>query len=581
MAGISSRLLRAFARLRWRLLVNGLKSGGRRGDLEQVSRWLATALPVLLAIVMTPVVLAMTAGGALAGYMLGRSPEASATVALVLVFLLIVPLVWLMIRPLLPGDSRGIEGGELPRLLPVPAAFFLRLELAGILLDPMMVLFTPGVLLIAAGAAAAGRFALAGFTLFAAVALLAALAGIGATVALGARFLLRDRRRGEVVTLVVILVLSTAGLLPQLFLPHEPRTPMSSRPSSPDWRFNRTRQPNAVRPPVDVETLKPAFVRLLPSGLFGVALGKAARGDWAAAFARLAALGSLATVTVAITARLHRRLIETPAGSGGTARTASRTAARRRLPLVAPATAAVAAATLRAVLRTVRGRMLLLSPPAFAVLFGLLATRQSHGGVGFLVAPYGAAAFVTLLAVTAVQSIASNQFAIAGRGLVIELLLPLSPRAMVRGRALAFLAASTACLALAVMPLAVVLHSLPAWFFPTLFAGGLAVHLSLTATVAALAAVLPKTADLSAMGKAGNPHPAANLLTLLASMIAVIPPVAWTMLAARVLGNGWLAPVLVTGWAGVCAAGGLALLPMAERLVTSRRENLALIAAGR
>jgi len=68
---------------------------------------------------------------------------------------------------------------------------------------------------------------------------------------------------------------------------------------------------------------------------------------------------------------------------------------------------------------------------------------------------------------------------------------------------------------------------------------------------------------------------------LLASMIAVIPPVAWTMLAARVLGNGWLAPVLVTGWAGVCAAGGLALLPMAERLVTSRRENLALIAAGR
>jgi hypothetical protein len=567
---VNGRLLRAFIRLRWRLLVNGLRSGSRRGVLEEASRWLQAAVPILFAILAVPVVLAMAAGGVIAGIFLARSQDAAIVTAVVLAMALTVPLLWVVLRPLLPGGDGASGREDLPRILPVPMRFLRHFELMRVLMDPIVLLFVPAVLLVPVGTALAGRLVLAVMALVASVSLVALLAAGGGVVALAVRLLLRDRRRGEVVTLIVFLLLSVVGFLPQVMMTdphHQARLP---------GRGAEPRNLNAGA----VESKLPGFLQVLPSGLYGLALGLAAEGAWWQASVRVAALAGMAVAAYGAAIPLHRRLLTTPV-RGAARRTTQSQATSQRIPFVQAPTAAVAAGTVRLLLRTVRGRMLLLSPPVVGLLLAVMASRMTGPGMTIFASPLGAAILLAVVSVISVQALASNQFAIASGGLVFELLLPLSVRSMVRGRALGFLGVGATCLLLGQVPLVLLLRGLSAPVWLAIVLGALSVQLALLPVAAVLGALFPKTVDLAVLGHAGKPHPAASALTMMASSAAAVVPLGLGFVAVRVLSHPWLAPVLVGAWVGVCLGVSWVLLPVAERFVAARRENLALVAMGR
>ncbi|HNX49471.1 MAG TPA: hypothetical protein PKL08_04860, partial [Thermoanaerobaculaceae bacterium] len=511
------------------------------------------------------------AGGVLAGIALSRSPEAAAVTGALLAAVLAIPVLWLVLRPLLPGEAGADGREELPRILPIPSRFLRHFELVRVLLDPIVLVFSPGVLLVPLGALVAGRVALAGLALVAGVAFVALLAAGGAVVALGVRLLLRDRRRGEVATLLFLLLLSTVGLLPQLFLSE--RQAGSGAPSAAAAGHQEVI-------PEKADARIPTFLLVLPSGLYGLALGNGAEGAWWQAARRVAGLAGLAAGAYLIAAPLHRRLLTTPA-RGDAPRLTRSVATRHRIPFLDDATAAVAGVTLRMLLRTVRGRMLLLSPLLLGVVFALMASRAANPGMALFATPLGVAILLAVMPLVSVQVLASNQFAIGSGGLVLELLLPVPVRAMVRGRAIAFLVVGTTCVLVGQVPVLLLLRgpAPPLWW--AILLATVSVELLLAPVVGALAAVFPKTADLAALGHAGNPHPAASALTMLAGGGASLVPVGLGIIAVRLLSRPWLAPALMVVWACACLGLARLLLPVVERLVAARRENLGLVAVGR
>jgi hypothetical protein len=96
-----------------------------------------------------------------------------------------------------------------------------------------------------------------------------------------------------------------------------------------------------------------------------------------------------------------------------------------------------------------------------------------------------------------------------------------------------------------------------------------------------LSAVFPKVADLSRMGKDGNPQPIAGFVAFLAVPLLLIPPgltAAATLLVAK--------SVLLTAagalvWLGIGMAIYMVSMRSLVGLFERRRENLLLVATGR
>ena len=98
---------------------------------------------------------------------------------------------------------------------------------------------------------------------------------------------------------------------------------------------------------------------------------------------------------------------------------------------------------------------------------------------------------------------------------------------------------------------------------------------------AILSALLPKTMDIGRIGQAGKPHPAASFLGVLCILAGAMPAAALVLGALLLFESPALALLLVALWAGVAAALSLPFFRLAESLLARRRENLALVAAGR
>jgi hypothetical protein len=240
-------------------------------------------------------------------------------------------------------------------------------------------------------------------------------------------------------------------------------------------------------------------------------------------------------------------------------------------------TAAVATVQVRTTLRTVRGRTGLIMAPLLAAFFVISFSRPAgRHSLDLLGSPLAITVVVVLVSLQSLTALSSNQFASDGRGLPLLFLQPLAVRTLVRGKALGIGALQLACMLLAMLPVAVLGPPANLSFWLAAIPGGLAALALLAPVSAASSALFPKQVDLSRWGRASNPHATAAVVNFLASGLAVAPLVVAEVVVSGLLHRPWLAPLLMAGWLLVAGVAAVLVLPLVERIVGGRRENLAL-----
>jgi hypothetical protein len=174
----------------------------------------------------------------------------------------------------------------------------------------------------------------------------------------------------------------------------------------------------------------------------------------------------------------------------------------------------------------------------------------------------------------------TDQFAVDRAGLTLTFLGPARASEIVTGKAIGALAVFGIPLGLGTIA-AVAIHPRGS---PLVWIGALmcivAAYLASSPVEAALAAWFPAPFDLSRL-KAGNPHPLASLLGMLAAVLAYATCggifAATLALTRRPLAGIAAATVVLAIAAGIARLGW----PLAAEALEARRENLAMIAQGR
>jgi len=568
---MTAAAVRALAWLQWRLAVNGLRGGRRRDTLERASRWLDVLTPVVMAVLAVPMVLLLVVLGGIVGFVLARGGSGSGTVETVVSVVLVFPLVLVTLRPIFRAGRGYLERSDLVRLLPIPRSLLFNLEFVRAAADPAVLLFVPALLAVPCGALAGGAGSLALAALVAGVVFLFVLVALGGLVVVAAQLFLRDRRRAEAAALILAVGVMALNFLPQLIGRERPARRVSAAPSAGLSHGAPGQVPDKV--------VLPAGLRVLPSSVYAAALGRAASGEWRGSAGGLGVLVLVAAGCYGLAAPLQRRLLETPARSSRRVRAVRQ--GTWALPFVSRATAAVAAVQVRTILRTVRGRWGLIAPPLFGVFFAFAFSRPSgRHSPDLFGSPLVMTIFVVFIALQSLAALSANQFASDGRGLPMLFLQPLAARSLVRGKALGIGVLQVVCMVLGLLPVAVLVRPAHPSVWLAVFLGGLAAMVVLAPVAAALSAAFPKRVDLSHWGRSSNPHATAGLVSFLASALAAGPPVGSVLLSSGVLHRPWVAPVLMLGWLAIAGAVAWLMLPVAERILVNRRENLALVVLG-
>ena len=561
------RTLRAFAWLRWRVLINSLERRGSRDVIERFSVAFEQLAPAIAALVMLPSGVALAAAGALAGWTLGRG-DAGVAFALIR-FALLAACVLTFIGPiLLPGSERTNAVRLL--LLPIPRHVLYLAQSISALTDPWVLLAAAIVIALPLGVASAGNLPVAAMAAAAGLLLLVALVGITQLVTSTVYLIVRDRRRAELMTLLVVVFLPLIGMLPGLLGSERHR---GSRP--------------AVERPHQ-QTDAPRLWSELERRAFAAAPSEIYTRSLRAADANVpAALGSLGTLVVTAVA-LHglallafARVLSSP-GSVGGSRTVSTKSSGWRIPGSSAASSAVALNQLRLALRTPRGRATLLSP---IVVVGLFAVMMVRGRSGMDLGPLkfesglGLASFAAFVSLMSILPLAMNQFAIDRAGLTLAMLSPLETSALLRGKAIgnALIAAIPAGICLLAAGILFPSGDPLLWLCIPLTL--VSAYLLVSPAAAILSAIFPRPVDLNSIGRNSNAHGAAGLLGMLCFLTAAAPGMAIALVTSRGLDRPTLAPLALLVWTGICFAISLGLFRAAEAVFDRRRENLGLTAA--
>jgi len=608
------RYLRAMAWLRWRVMLNSARPSRKRDVLEQLSRLGAVLTPILLALLLVPSALVLGVAGFVGGRAMAGDPFQATLVTSIARVLLALSFAAVLLAPLV----RTIQGAHIGlvrlMLLPIPRRMLHLTEYVSGLTDPWVAVFVPGIVMLPLGLLAGGAVRPAVVAGLAAVAVLAALAGLGSACSFAALLVFRNRRRAEVVTLVVFLMISTLGFVPALLdrlVFHPDRVEVGEAAAETEVGEAGRDETPATTPdagggehedgPADGPAARDArrevrrvelrsavsriergflWVRWVPSELFGVGVARAVGGRFGSASLHLLGLSLAAALLYGTSERLYRRLVETPeSGSGPGA--GSGEVRSLSLPWVRPTTAAIASTVFRTALRTVRGKMAVFFTPAVvAFLWFVLGRELVEKWPGLAIGPFlllGGAA----LSFLSLQPILHNQFAVDGAGLTLQFLVPVSDREIAVGKILGngLLAVLTTSLC-ALIALALSRQGHLVYWVSMVFVCS-AGFVLLAPLCTLLSAVLPKSADLSRMGKAGNPHPIAGLAGALLTPLTLLPPLGLFALGMFLARSPWLTLVLTGGWLGVAAVVALPLVRAAAGAVSKRRENLLLVAAGR
>jgi len=576
------RFFRALAWLRWRLFLNTLRKTRRRDSLERASRVFQVVAPVLFFLFLVPGALVLAILAVVGGWVLGTPGGQHGPVLITMRIFLAVACAVMLLAPLL----RAVQGStpNLSRflLLPIPRGSFYLCEAMASFGDPWLAVQTPGILLLPVGILAAGRPGAAALALAAGVALLGMLTGLGALASSFAYLLFRNRRRAELISVVLMILLSVAGMLPGLLSISDSGKRHSAVRIRAEARTDRNRSADG-KVGWSGEVL-PVWALAFPPELYVRSLGLGADRRSPAGLIPLALLAAMAAGIHGAAWKIYGRLLDTPEIGAGPRRGEKSRLRWVRAPGLSPAASAVALVHVRMALRTVQGKIQFWMTPLIVLALGALWSRQPGAVLpaSFPIPPGVLLAFAgVVLSCVTLEGVILNQFAVDRAGLTLQFLAPISDRDLVRGKAAggAFLAGSRALLCF--VAAAVVAPGRPILLWPGALLAGCAVYILLAPAGAILSMLLPKAADMNRIGQAGKPHPIASILGFLVILTAAGPAVALALVAVLLLKSAAAALALLTGWALLCALISIPLYRVAEKLLARRRENLALVAQGR
>jgi hypothetical protein len=568
------RFLKAFAWLRWRLLAGSLRGGRRRDTVELLSR--ATELAVKVLLFLMPLGAALLLGflGFAGGLVLARGSASSAAMLLAARIILLAVFLMLLLIPLSAATHSGVTGYNRLLLLPISRRALHLVEVLASLADPWVVFALPGIVLFALGLMIGGRVNVSIIALASGLGIIAVLASLGSLISFLLSWLMRGRRRGEIFTLVFVLVISLVGLVPVFLVDN-----LESRKRESRTEGRRRERITAEQ----IDRALPVWSRVIPSELYGHTIRLGLDGRWGMAWLGVGGLLVEAAALYAISSAAHRKLIESTE-SGGGRRMAAAQGREFRLPGLTPAASAVAIAQARTAWRSVRGRLIVFMTGPLLALLGILPRRVQEdfpGGRFFVSEGYALLGVGIIFSLYALQAFSMNQFASDRAGLTLQFLAPISDVDLVKGKAVGcgiFL--SVAVLLCVVCSLLVAANGSPLVWLAVLL-GGAATYILLSPVAVWFSALFPVASDLSKTGTGGNPHSLAFLIGTILVFAFSSPAVMILAIAHHRFHRPGLTLLLMAAWALVAAVIALPLLKLAARALTERRENIALVAQGR
>lgn len=570
------RFLRAMAWLRWRLLLNGFKGSKRRDKLERFSRFGAVVAPLLLVIPFTAFAVVLAILGFLGGRRIGLGTvdpgEALLVARSVLLFLLALPI----LVPLGRASHGSRAGSARLLLLPIPTRALHLVESLSTMADPWIAFVIPGLLALPLGLLTAGRPMVALLALAAAVAFLATIVSLASLTAYLGDWLMRDRRRSEVFTLLFVGLISSVGLVPMFFA------------DSLEDKVREDRRESVGLQPVfsvaEFDAGLPVWTQALPSELYAGAVRMEVEGRSDRSLLLVAALLAQAAVLHHLSSRVHRKVL-TSTGSGRASRRSGKIPlGPSRWPFLSPTVTAVAAVHARNAIRSVRGRLAIFLPGPLMAVLGILGRKAPEelflgrmmAGQGYVMLAFGC-----LFSLYALQAFHLNQFASDRAGLSLSFLAPISERDLVKGKAVGGAVIYGAAVGLCVVCTAFASGGAPSLAWVSVLLGAAATYVLIVPMAAALSATLPRTADLSKTGPGGNPHGLAVLLGTFATMaLSAVPGMVLVLVQDRG-GRPGLAAAISALWLALAFVVAAILLVPVSRIVAERRENLGLVAQGR
>jgi len=561
------RTLHAFAWLRWRMLMNSLEKTGARDTLERFSLAVEKLGPIIAGILMIPSAIALAGLAAAAGYAISGG-EPSLLFETCRYLLLTVPVLTIVGPLLLPAADRNNPIRML--LLPISRRTLYVAQAGSAFTDPWILLMLPIVVFLPLGLLAGGGLAAALAALSGGALLVVVIIGIASLGTSLMHLAVRDRRRGELLALVAILLIPLLSMLPGLIGSGPYRVRNEGRPSA---------RERLAAPPAVAAAGERAFA-LLPTELYVTATRAATRGNAAPAAAALFALAATGALLHGIGLFAFGRVLDSPGSTGARRGVPMRAAWGRTLPGLSPGASAVALAQLRLALRTPRGRSILLSPLIMFVVVAVIMRRnvdELQLGMISMQSGLSLASFASFVCLMSVLPIAMNQFAVDKAGLTMALLSPLGDREYLAGKAVgnALIAAPPALVcvlaALAAFP------GGPAALWLAIPLALLATYLLVAPAAAAFSAIFPRPVDLNSIGRGSNAHGLSGLLGMAAFLLAGVPNLLIVMAATRLLHRPSLAPVFLLLWCAVAFGLSRLLFIPAVKVFAGRRENLALI----
>ncbi len=558
--------------MRWRVLMNSLERTSARDKVERLSLALEQIGPLIAVALVIPSMFILAGISVYAGFRLASIQPP--IVLNVLRFLLAAASVLSLVGPLmLPSMERTTAVRLL--LLPIPRRTLYVAQLASTVSDPWVLLAIPAVIGLPVGLALGGAFGAAAIGLIACVLFLLTLVGLSAIASTVLSLIFRDRRRGELLALVFVVLIPVVSSLPGLLFATAGNFDREGwrRPTAAE-RAARRQEP----PPRSVQIVR-RTIAYVPSELLIDAMRSTTRGNARSAGLSLLALGAFVVALHGTCMVIFGRLLDAPAsGTAGRARSSTQVWTTR-LPGLSRGAAAVAQAHLRLAMRTNRGRSIVISPLIVFPILTIVARRL--GGVGeipFIFEGLSLAAFGSGIALLSILPFAMNQFAIDRAGLTMEFLLPLSTEEILIGKfigsgIIAFAPALICMLvAFAIFPNG----SLALWLsIPIAF---IATYLLVGPLAAALSAVFPRAVNLNSIGNASNAHGIAGVFGLAAFGATAGVPALITFISVVLLRRPVLALALIVVWCGVALILSRLSLPVVVAIFDKRRENLGLIA---
>jgi hypothetical protein len=542
------------------MLLNAFERTSARDTLDRLSLAVENIGPIIALLLLVPSAAGMAVLGGAAGYGLATSAWYIPFEALR--YLLFAAIVLSVIGPIvLPAADASSPVRYL--LLPVPRQLLYLAQLVGTLADPWILLAAPAVLGVAAGVLVAGKLLAAAIALVAGIAFVAVLCGVSSLTSSVVHLLLRNRRRGDIVMLLLVLLLPMVGLMPSMLRGDRHRDRL------------RDQQQRVVRPAGALERATRRVAAYVPSELY--------RQTTVNAVARTTSTTAPFGILLAIVAGLqflgftaYSRVLDMPQSMGVRRGSAFGGLWGRKLPGLSEGASAVALTQLRLALRTTRGRSILISPLMLLAFFGTILYRR--GGMPFIGVTLRdgltLATFASFIAMFAVLPIAANQFAVDRAGFTRQMLSPLSIGELLAGKAIgnALICGGPAlvCVALSAAVFGggdpmLWLALVPAW---------IATYVLIAPVAAALSAVFPRDVDLSRIGNGSNAHQAAGLLSMLSLCASGAPSILLVLLATRLLHKPALAPLFTLAWCFVALAVSWFVFAPVRRLVASRTETL-------